>query len=77
MQRHDVASTLRRRYIYVMCLPGNEYPQHMWFTENRENLSSNTPKELFSIQVLQKVCEVAKIITHLPYVQLWINIGAI
>ena len=22
MQRHDVASTLRRRYIYVMCLPG-------------------------------------------------------
>ena len=21
MQRHDVASTLRRRYIYVMCLP--------------------------------------------------------
>ena len=23
MQRHDVASTLRRRYIYVMCLPGN------------------------------------------------------
>ena len=22
MQRHDIASTLRRRYIYVMCLPG-------------------------------------------------------
>ena len=22
MQRHDVALTLRRRYIYVMCLPG-------------------------------------------------------
>ena len=24
MQRHDVASTLRRRYIYVMCLPGRD-----------------------------------------------------
>ena len=23
MQSHDVASTLRRRYIYVMCLPGS------------------------------------------------------
>ena len=22
--RHDVASTLRRRYIYVMCLPGRD-----------------------------------------------------
>ena len=25
MQRHDVASTLRRRYIYVMCLPGGGF----------------------------------------------------
>ena len=29
MQRHDVASTLRRRYIYVMCPLGNEYSEHV------------------------------------------------
>ena len=27
MQRHDVASTLRRRCIYVMCLPGSNWPK--------------------------------------------------
>ena len=25
MQRHDVALMLRRRYIYVMCLPGTVF----------------------------------------------------
>ena len=32
MQRHDVASTLRRRYIFVMCLPGYESEQESSFT---------------------------------------------
>ena len=30
MQRHDVASTLRRRCIYVMCLPGSLVINWLW-----------------------------------------------
>ena len=47
MQRHDVASTLRRRYIYVMCPLGyyiNKYKKiakHDCFIERLRNITCN------------------------------------
>ena len=60
MQRHDVASTLRRRCINVMCPLGrtsgrrggsNEYPQSMLFSRNKTNNVYPCKPQLYYIKV--------------------------
>ena len=54
MQRHDVTSTLRRRYIYVMCLPGSmHFCGHLTFIQCRISVNlALTPMQRHAGQIM-------------------------